>query len=122
MLNYNKVGILLVAILIIACTGDKFDEPEFPCGGEQVETTYSTNMKAIIDNSCANAQCHDGGQQDVSDYRTYEGLLPELTNGAVEREVFNTGGMPVAGSEGEAAFTQEDMALLRCWLDNNFPR
>lgn len=122
MLNWIKYGLAAIFIFIIACTGDKFDEPEFPCGDDQIETTYRTNIKEIVDRSCATPQCHNGDLPEILDYRTYDGMLPELSSGLIEREVFDFGSMPIAGSEGEAAFREEDKMLLRCWLNNNFPR
>ncbi len=111
--------------LFVSCSKDKTIPLNLTCDVESmIETKYSTNIKMIIDNSCANSGCHDGTNNDpiVKNYQTYEGILPELDNGEVWAQVFEDFDMPIRGSEGQENFSAEDVDLFRCWIENDFPK
>lgn len=111
-------------VFVMSCSRDQTTASSLACDTENMtETRYSTNIKSIIDNSCANSGCHDGTNPSffVEDYTTYDGILVELENGEIWDEVYVRFDMPQQGSEGLRNFTQENMELFRCWIENDFP-
>ncbi len=107
-------------LFLFACTRDKSNQSEIACG-QGIETTYTNNVKDIIDSSCAYSGCHDGSDINIGDYRFYDGLIPALENGILWREVFELSDMPVPGTIGDEMFGQAESALVQCWIENGFP-
>ncbi len=123
-LNYI-LSILLLVLIHLSCTRDTVDPIDIECDPEGTsQTRYLTNIQPIINTSCANVGCHDGTNMsdEVSDYRTYEGMLPELENGSIFTEVFELFTMPVPGTQANNNFSIEDKELLQCWIENGFPK
>lgn len=122
--NMKIIFNIFIGFLLLSCNSDKIDSSDLLCSEEmQEQTRYNTNIKSIIDNSCAYSGCHDGSQNinEASNYTSYQGLLPTLENGLIWRDVFVTVEMPESGSEGLEFFTGNNVELLRCWLENGYP-
>lgn len=116
---------LTVFILFTACTNDSLGEPQMgDC--DNLEVTYVSLIKPIIDESCAYSTCHLDTAPGT--FTSYSGLLPALENGEFRNRVINlkddpTLGMPPSFSPSDrpSSLTEEQLNLIRCWLDNNFP-
>lgn len=116
---------LIAFLLLAACTNDSLGEPQMgDC--DNLDVTYVSLIKPIIDESCAYSTCHLDTAP--GNYTTYSGLLPSLENGEFRNRVLNvkddpTLGMPPAFSPADrpSSLTEDQLNLIRCWLDNNFP-
>lgn len=71
--------------------------------------SYTDDIQAIIANNCLS--CHSGTQ--FPDLRTYQGVSTNA--GIVKTQVVNRT-MPIGG-----ALTNEEIELIRCWVDNGAP-
>lgn len=121
--------VLLIALLGQHCTADELPQPEGCASGL---TAYDTNMKAIIDESCAYSGCHDGESPSVpGDYTSYEGIRPFLEDGSVRTRVFDLRNDPVLGMPPSASafplsrkeeLTPEEFRLMQCWVNSGFPK
>ena len=96
-----------------ACTKDKLTEPEHP---DCDSLTYSTDLKLIIDQSCAYIGCHDGVSEAPGNYENYNGILNHLENGSFENRVFNKFDMPPP----PIILTSGQLDSIRCWLETGF--
>jgi len=110
-------------ILMSACTYDNLDEPTF-C--DAISATYDSNVKAIIDASCAYAGCHLNNLA-IGDYSTYSGMLSRLDNGLIEDRVITQKDNPSIGMppdyamNGPIDLTQEELDIITCWLEAGHP-
>ncbi|MEL7123194.1 MAG: hypothetical protein AAFO07_27340 [Bacteroidota bacterium] len=121
--------VLLLMGLLTYCTNDELPAPDPAASDEcdNISATYDTNIKPIIDNSCAYSGCHLGSAP--GRYDTYEGMLPNLQNGLILQRVITLRddpnvGMPpnYAPSNRPQDLSDEDFQLIKCWLENGFPK
>lgn len=123
---FCSLSLFYVSLLAVSsCTSDVLPEPVvLPCDGET--PTYETNVRDIIESTCAYSGCHLGGAPGV--YDSYAGLLSDLESGIFRQRVIDvrddaTIGMPPDyAPEGRAQdLTDEQLMILTCWLDAGFP-
>lgn len=63
-------------------------------------TAYTIAIQPIMQSDCALPGCHVPGGTGTGDFTTYDGLLPQVSNGAVVASIQGTGGispMPPSG-------------------------
>lgn len=116
---------LTYLLLLFSCTHDSLGEPiKGDC--ENLNVTYVAMIKPIIDETCAYSTCHLDTAP--GNFLSFNGLLPYLENGEFKNRVLNikddpTLGMPPDYVPNNRPFslTDEELNLIRCWLDNNFP-
>ena len=116
-----KRRILLGFILFsLACTKEESNPPaeEIDCMG--ITSTYSADVKAIIDLSCAISGCHVNGFI-RGDFTTYEGLKTEIDNGSVQLRTIEQRDMPPSNSSGPTSLTDAQIQLLHCWIEDGAP-
>ncbi|MFK8163302.1 MAG: hypothetical protein AB8H12_12645 [Lewinella sp.] len=115
-----------VSLLIISsCTSDVLPEPVIlPCDG--VTPTYESDVREIIEQTCAYSGCHLGGAPGI--YDSYQGLISDLESGLFRQRVIDvrddaTIGMPpnYAPQDRQEDLTEEQLMLITCWLDAGFP-
>jgi uncharacterized membrane protein len=112
----------LFALAVFAC--NKKDDA--------CKTTYSEEVKAIIDNSCAYSGCHSGNtasawvSEGSKDYTTYEGMLDNLNNGKFALRTLELKNMPPAANfipEGRPTeLTENELNILKCWMENGYQK
>ena len=125
MLNQVQISLktpllVLVAAFIIAlssCGKDDVDTAE--CNGSA--PTYTSDIKAILDASCAKSGCHDPiTKQNGYDFSTYATAKPisqmEVFLGAVQHKDGYTP-MPDDGPK----LSNDKIMLLTCWVQNGSP-
>ncbi|MDX1666125.1 MAG: hypothetical protein R3350_02800 [Saprospiraceae bacterium] len=132
-----KKSILLVLasccslfLMLTSCEYEKLMEPADPDLCDTLMVTYESEMKAVIDRSCAYTGCHDGmGGIGPFDYTTYEGLtnvFDDIEARVIELRDDPALGMPPDNSVYEQSrkdnLTQRELDLFRCWIDAGFPR
>jgi hypothetical protein len=126
----QKISIILcflVFSLIISCTKDKTDPPDNSCSAG---TDYDSEVKEIIDASCAYSGCHDGQTSGVPwNFTSYGGMVSVLNNGSFSSRVFDFKDNPEIGMPldravdlgGPANLTPEQLDILQMWVDAGFP-
>lgn len=115
----------IFVILIAGCTTDELPEPDpSDCAGPAPD--YETDIRPIIEQSCAYSGCHLGGAPGV--YNSYNNLLPDLESGLFRSRVIDlrndpNNGMPpdYAPSDRPADLTADEIQLIDCWLQAGFP-
>ncbi|MCB0630776.1 MAG: hypothetical protein R2824_00615 [Saprospiraceae bacterium] len=121
------VGLILMSIGFSACTNDQLPEPMVLAVCDTLQTSYTSNVKEIIDRSCAYSGCHIDAS--IGNYLTYEGMLGRLKDGVIRSRVISlrsdpVKGMPPAYSPGDRPkeLTQHELEIIQCWLDAGFPK
>ena len=120
--------LLLVLGITASCSTDKLAppviiEPEF-C--DTIPATYELNVRDIIDKNCAYSGCHLDGEP--GNYSTYEGLQGVIASGDFVSRVITQKddteiGMPpfYVPSGKQEDLTQEELDIISCWIQANFP-
>ena len=112
-------------MIVSSCTSDVLPEPVvLPCDGDI--PTYESNVREIIEQTCAYSGCHLGGAPGI--YDSYQGLVSDLESGLFRQRVIDvrddaTIGMPpnYAPQDRPEDLTEEELMIITCWLDAGFP-
>lgn len=112
--RYLAAATLLFALVSpwVSC---KKDDSGNECNLSNVNQTYNTNIKRIINKHCIS--CHSGSGPGGGDYTTYEGMVAELSNGKFRETVVIDKSMPQGGN-----MTQAERDSVNCWILSNFPK
>ena len=129
--SYLFFGLLLITA--VACTNDELPPSMTPEFCNDIDAFYDTNVKPIIDESCAYSGCHDGaggiGAGDFTNYATFSAYL-DTKIGSVRNRVFEIADNPALGMPPDQSvyiesqkddLTEEEMNILQCWLDAGYP-
>lgn len=121
------LGFTIIYLSLPACTNDQLPEPQVLAVCDTLQTSYETNVKDIIDRTCAYSGCHIDAS--IGSYLTYEDMLGRLENGSIRNRVISlrddpTTGMPpdYAPSDRPKDLSQEELEIIQCWLDSGFPK
>ena len=95
--------VLLVVIFFYSCK--KKVTPK--CDG--TASTYNSNIKSIINNSCTNSSCHPS-------YASYAGIKSILNSGSFKTQVITDKTMPKGSS-----LTNDQLSKIQCWVDASYP-
>ena len=126
MTRITCISVLAFLFIMVSCAKDQTDPPDNSCGSD---LDYLTNIKPIIDASCALSGCHDG-TTGIGDYSNYDGLEQVLRFGSFANRVIDQRENPVVGMPpdnavdvgGVADLQDEEIEMIMEWLDNGFPR
>ncbi len=120
--------ILCFISLMVSCASDVVEPAE---GCDLMEATYETNVKNIIDQTCAYSGCHDGaGGIGPGNYKSYQGLLQDLQSGSLGSRVLTRKNNPSLGMPPDKSVypqSQQDslsaiqLEIITCWLQGGFP-
>jgi hypothetical protein len=111
-------SLLGLAILIstFSCTRDSI-EPIFEECVDEI--TYTSNVRSIINSSCAYSGCHSGTAP--GDFTSYAGMVPFLENGKFRKMTILEQSMPPAdATEGPSFLTDEQINILFCWAEGGY--
>ncbi len=116
----------VVFTLMFSCNTDKLEPASVvPAIPSCLITDYDSQVKTIIDNSCAYSGCHLDAAP--GNFSTYEGLKPFLTEDKFERFVIDLKddaqqGMPPAyAPDGKPKdLTEEEIDIITCWIGNDY--
>ncbi|MEO1259966.1 MAG: hypothetical protein AAFZ15_14325 [Bacteroidota bacterium] len=123
----------LFLLTAVACTNDELPPSMTPEFCDDIDAFYTTNVKPIMDESCAYAGCHDGaGGIGPGDYTNYASLSTYLDTRieSVRNRVFEIADNPSLGMPPDQSvypfsqkddLTEEEMNILECWLDAGYP-
>ncbi len=122
----SVLALLTIITFGASCTSDQLPKPEGPdCQGDT--PTYTNEIRAIIDQSCAYSGCHLDTAPGSFD--TYEGILPYVDgdNTLLQRVVLERAdpsfGMPPnnAPNGRPQDLTEAQVLLIECWIAGGFP-
>jgi hypothetical protein len=115
--NYFAAAIMTAVLVLASCKKD--ETVVYDCNG--VTSTYTANVKTIMDNSCATAGCHDAiSRADGFDLSSYNGVKAGAANsnfmGSMEHK---SGVIPMP--QGAAKLSDENLKTIACWIENGMP-
>lgn len=126
-INTAFTVLLVTFILLCSCSSDVLP-PQEGCGDDGVR--YSTNVKEIIDQTCAYSGCHNGVGSSPGDFRTYAGMRRYIEDGSFTERVIDQRSNPSKGMPPNMSVypesQQDDLSdvqleIITCWIQNNFP-
>ena len=124
----NKFLFFTILFLVINACDSAQTEPIEGC--ESFVATYDTNVKEIIDLTCAYTGCHNGSGEGPGDYRTFEGLTMIIRNGTFVSRVIDQADNPSLGmppdfivypTSQQDDLSPEQLEIILCWIDAGFP-
>lgn len=114
--------------LLYTCVADELPEPTVCPPGT---ATYDSNIRDIINESCAYAGCHDGNSPSVpGNFQSFSGMASFMKDGTVRTRVIDLRDDPVQGMPPSRAaypqsqkenLTDAEFELLQCWINSGFP-
>ena len=113
--------ILFLPLLLFysACSFDTLPEPE---GCELIDITYETGIREIVDRYCSYPGCHNQGFS-WGDFSSYDGMIGLLESGKVKERAIDNRDMPDQEAiDSLEVMSDVDYELLRCWIENGYPR
>lgn len=119
-IKYFLLVLMFSSIFLSSCGKDD----------DSCDATYNSNVRAIIENSCAYAGCHAGAEASMwvsessKDYTNFAGMQANITDGSFVKRVLEQKNMPPDDfiPEGRPTeLTAEEIEILTCWQENNFP-
>lgn len=111
------VIILSGIILVISSCTYKVTEEEIPVVDvcDTLGVIYSNDVQTIISNNCNSPSCH-GGNVNLPDYSSYEGLKTSVDNGKITQRVLEEKNMPPSGP-----LDEESLERIECWINEGAP-
>jgi hypothetical protein len=89
--------------------------PESNVDCSKYNSTYNSNMKAIIDNKCVSCHSVDGSAESNGIYTTYSSMKSVVSQ---TWEEINAGRMPKVGS---TQLTDAEKEAWECWKNAGYP-
>lgn len=110
----NRTIVIALVLFITACR--KY-EPNPVAQPTACNPTYTSEIKAIVNEKCAISGCHDNNST-IASYTSYAPLKERADNGRLYSYLFDLKIMPPASS---IQLTDNEKELIKCWLDNDTP-
>ena len=108
----------LCLLFLVQCKKEAIEI--YDCTG--VTSTYTNNIKAILDSKCATSGCHNSAsQKDGKDLSSYSGALSASNGDDFLGSIQKKNGykaMPENGSKLDEA----SIKLISCWVQNGAPQ
>lgn len=122
LLQFTPFAGCLVVLFLFSCETDKLVVDKDEC---LIEASYDVNVREIVNASCAyHPECHGQGSS-YGDYSTYERMQPILNPQKFDDRVLIARNMPPDYADefgGPTNLTPEQLEILRCWSEANFPK
>ena len=116
--NRLLLSVFSLLLLVIACKKDAVDTAD--CGG--FSPTYTTDIKPILDASCAKSGCHDAiTQQDGKNLSTYAGALAVSQTDEFLGAIQHKSGYVAMPQDGPK-LADDKIELITCWVQNGSPQ
>ena len=131
MVAKDHLAIFSIYILVLtfnACTRDVLPQSDV-CKSNM--PTYETNIKDIIDQTCAYTGCHAGRGIAPGLYTHYNGLIVHIRSGSFEDRVVKQKDHPTLGMPPDKSvypesrqddLTESQLEIMRCWIESGYPR
>ena len=114
------MSLLLVGLFLSNCNFDTLPQPEPADDCDMNVPTYIAEVQPIINTYCAYSGCHANGFAS-GDFTDYAGMLSRLDNGSIENRAISIQDMPPSNASGPKEISMEDLEILTCWLNNDYP-
>lgn len=112
-------SLITLTIFVIACK-KKSTPTTFDCTG--VASTYTTNVKPLMDAHCATSGCHSASQKaGGKDLSTYAGTKNAAGNNSFLGSIEHLSGY-TSMPEGAAKLNDADIKTIACWVQNGMPQ
>ena len=109
----KKTTIFILFILALySCYNDNEEELYGPVSCDVSNVTYSNQVIAIINSSCATTGCHVTGGTGPGNFMSYNDLKATIDNGTFENRVLIQKTMPPS-----TPLSDCDLQILQTWLD-----
>ena len=98
-------------------------------GCDTLTASYTTNVKSIIDQTCAYSGCHNGGSNAPGNYASFAGIRSSLDDGSFVNRVIDQQNNPSRGMPPNASvypesqqddLSPEQLEIIQCWIDGGF--
>lgn len=119
---------LILVYGLLGCNADVVEPAE---GCDIIESSYSTNVKDIIDQTCGYSGCHDGsGGLGPGNYNSYAGLIQDLESGSFTNRVITLSSNPSLGMPPDNSvypqslqdsLSDVQLEIITCWIQEGFP-
>jgi hypothetical protein len=109
--------IISLQILSSSCTKTKAKMQEPPAPVETCAPHYLTEIRPFIISRCAVSNCHVANFP-FGNFDSYDDLKKRIDNGRLQTLVFEQKLMPPPGA---IQLTEQELSLLKCWMDNGAP-
>jgi hypothetical protein len=122
---FSAAALLTLAILTTVSCKDETSDVDFTANADcstitTSQNTYTNNIKAILDASCATSGCHDATTKEEGiDLSTYATSKSAFENSEVLCSIHHGSGcepMPDGGAQLPAA----TINLIDCWVKNGY--
>lgn len=104
---------ILFTLVLYSCFNDNEEELYGPVSCDVSNVTYSNDVSAIINNSCATTGCHVSGGTGPGNFTEYNQLKITVDNGTFENRVLIQKTMPPS-----TPLSDCELQLLQAWLDD----
>lgn len=118
-----KAGLTML-LLTLAALGCRYDtvEPQKPFDCNAQAVTYTSHVKAILDQHCATVGCHSGINPSGIMLDTYQAAKLDFEFGNSMCTInHNALCKPMPYPAGTPKLPDSVIAILTCWHDNGFP-
>ncbi len=99
---------------VTACSKDDDKSPDEKEDCSTQSLSYTSDIKAIVDGSCALPACHGGGQG-LPNFTTYAGVFSKRSN--IRSQVIAKS-MPPSS---QTSLSQASIDKIDCWVTNGAP-
>ncbi len=116
MQRFQIIAFFTILGFFFSCSRDKLSGEGPNC----TDSVGYTDVRNIIQTTCAYAGCHDGANA-PGNYETLEGLSPFLTDRDFRARVLEIQDMPPTYSSGPTSLTPDQLLMLNCWAQQGYP-
>ncbi len=118
MKNFLFLGAFALALTLIQCTKDTVDTAA--CTG--TTPTYTADIKAIMDASCATSGCHNATTKESGyDLSSYAGTKAGAAKTAFLGSIQHKSGYN-AMPRGASKLSDAALTKIACWVQNSMPQ
>lgn len=119
--KYLMIASIIGFVLLQSCNFDTLPEAS-PSGCESGTITYDNTIQAILETNCAYTGCHLSGfpYGDLSSYT--DDLIDLLQNGDFKEQTIDLREMPPEYAFGPTTLSEEDLQVLKCWVEDGYPK
>ena len=129
--SLTSISLILITVFSLnwlSCTSNKTPDIDMANMCLDIDASYSSNIKPIIDRGCALGGCHVNGGDGPGIYTSYENIVPFIEDGSFRRTTIDQRDDPLLGMPPEwshngapKSLADTELELITCWLQNGYP-
>jgi hypothetical protein len=109
-----SIAIVISLPTLTSCKKKK-DEDINNVDCSKINSSYSSDIKPIIESNCLSSGCHNANSSN-GDFTTYAGVKAKADNGSLDSRVIQQKNMPPSG-----ALPMDQLKKIKCWLSAGAP-